>query len=62
VAHVDLERGNVPVAGCGASRRLTENDGPFGVVVWGADSAASYGYPAGSDISKINEVTLPVPG
>ncbi|MDC0715779.1 IgGFc-binding protein [Nannocystis bainbridge] len=62
VAHVDLERGNVPAAGCGTSRHLAESDGPFGVVVWGTDSAASYGYPAGSDISKINEVTLPVPG
>lgn len=62
VAHVDLERGDVPVAGCGTSRHLAESEGPFGVVVWGTDSAASYGYPAGSDISKINEVELPVPG
>lgn len=62
VAHVDLERANVPVANCGTSRHLAESDGPFGIVVWGTDYAASYGYPAGSDISKINEVVLPTPG
>ncbi len=62
VAHVDLERGNVPVAACGTSRHLAESDGPFGVVVWGTDTYSSYGYPAGSDVSKINEVMLPVPG
>lgn len=60
-AHVDLERGGVPVGNCGTSRHLAESDGPFGVVVWGTDLYASYGYPAGSDISKINEVELPVP-
>ncbi len=60
-AHVDLERGNVPVGQCGTSRHLAESDGPFGIVVWGTDRYASYGYPAGSDISKINEVVLPVP-
>jgi hypothetical protein len=61
-AHVDLERGGVPVASCGTSRHLAESDGPFGIVVWGTDLYASYGYPAGSDIAKINEVELPVPG
>ncbi|MBZ5713368.1 IgGFc-binding protein [Nannocystis pusilla] len=61
VAHVDLERGNVPTGMCGTSRHLAESEGPFGVVVWGTDVYASYGYPAGSDIAKINEVELPVP-
>ena len=60
-AHVNLEFGGVPVANCGTSRHLAESEGPFGVVVWGTDWYASYGYPAGSDISKINEVVLPVP-
>ncbi len=60
-AHVDLERGGVPVSNCGTSRHLAESDGPFGIVVWGTDLYASYGYPAGSDISKINEVEIPVP-
>lgn len=60
-AHVDLERGGVPVGSCGTSRHLAESEGPFGIVVWGTDLYASYGYPAGSDISKINEVEIPVP-
>ncbi len=61
-AHVDLERANVPVAQCGTSRHLAESDGPFGIVVWGTDYYASYGYPAGSDISKITDIELPIPG
>jgi hypothetical protein len=60
-AHVDLERGGVPSGSCGTSRHLAESDAPFGVVVWGTDTFASYGYPAGSDISKITEVELPIP-
>jgi hypothetical protein len=36
--------------------------GPFGITVWGEDSAASYGYPAGGNLASINEVVvLPVP-
>ena len=61
-AHVELERSGVPVGNCGTSSHLATSDGPFGIVVWGTDLASSYGYPAGSDISKINAVTLPVPG
>jgi hypothetical protein len=61
-AHVDLEVANTPVAQCGTSRHLAESAGPFGIVVWGTDSYASYGYPAGSDISKITDIELPVPG
>jgi hypothetical protein len=61
-AHVELERGGVPVGACGTSRHLAESEGQFGVVVWGTDLYSSYGYPAGSTIAKINEVVLPVPG
>jgi hypothetical protein len=61
VAHVDLERGGNPVAMCGTSRHLAESDGPFGIVVWGTDRYASYGYPAGSSIADINEIVVPVP-
>ncbi len=33
--------------------------GPFGITVWGEDSAASYGYPAGGNLSTINSVVVP---
>lgn len=61
-AHVDLERGGVPSGNCGTSRHLAESDGLFSIIVWGTDLYASYGYPAGSNIAKINEVELPLPG
>jgi hypothetical protein len=32
---------------------------PFGITVWGEDNAASYGYPAGGNLSTINTVVVP---
>jgi hypothetical protein len=32
---------------------------PFGLTVWGLDSAASYGYPAGTNVASINTVVIP---
>jgi hypothetical protein len=59
VAHVDLVRGTVPVAQCTGSRQQATSKGQFGVVVWGTDWFASYGYPAGGNIGEINPVTVP---
>ena len=62
VAHVDLSRGFVGATpACETSRHEATSSGAFGITVWGTDYYASYGYPAGSDIAKINEVELPVP-
>jgi len=60
VAHVDLLRDNLPVANCGTSRHLATSSLPFGVVVWGTDFYASYGYPAGGNFSQVNTVVVPV--
>lgn len=59
VAHVDLVRGQIPVGQCGTSRHEASSEGTFGVVVWGTDWFASYGYPAGGNIGAINQVSVP---
>ena len=32
---------------------------PFGITVWGYDSASSYAYPAGASVKPINTVVVP---
>jgi hypothetical protein len=60
VAHVDLIRGAVGVTpACETSRHLATSEGKFGVVVWGTDYYASYGYPAGGNVGSINAVVVP---
>ncbi|APR74904.1 Hypothetical protein A7982_00250 [Minicystis rosea] len=59
VAHVDLTRGASPIAQCTGSRHEATSKGQFGVMVWGTDFYASYGYPAGGNIGSINNVTVP---
>lgn len=59
VAHVELFRGNVGVdADCETSQHVASSDGDFGVMVWGTDYFASYGYPAGGGLESINGVVL----
>ena len=41
---------------CGAGRHEIKSTGPFGVTVWGTAFVASYGYPGGSAIRKLNSV------
>jgi hypothetical protein len=58
-AHVELFRSGVAaVPACATSQHLADSDGNFGVVVWGTDSAASYGYPAGGNLQSINQVDV----
>jgi hypothetical protein len=59
VAHVDLVRGGQPVAQCNGSRHEAKSEGTFGVMVWGTDWYASYGYPAGGYVRSINSVYVP---
>jgi hypothetical protein len=59
IAQVDLVRGNRPVKDCTTSRHVASSNGLFGLLVWGTDWAASYGYPAGGNFTSINEVVVP---
>lgn len=57
-ARVDLVRKNVPNGKCGVSAHKAKSDGKFGVVVWGVDWWASYAYPAGGSVAKLNDVIV----
>jgi len=58
-AHVELYRGGTAlVPACETSQHRARSDGGFGVVVWGIDRAASYGYPAGGNLHAINQVDV----
>ncbi len=54
---VDLQR-ITPVGTCKPGRQVAQSTAPFGVTVWGLDSAASYAYPAGGGVVKINSVVI----
>jgi hypothetical protein len=60
--NVDLVRATKAVAGCQNGPHLATSAGPFGLLVWGLDKAASYSYPAGGSFRAINSVVLlPIP-
>lgn len=44
---------------CKNGGQVASSDGAFGVMVWGMDNYASYGYPAGGNIAPINAVVVP---
>jgi hypothetical protein len=59
LAHVELYRGSTAqVAGCATSQHVAQSEAPFGIMVWGTDYFASYGYPAGGSLQTINEVDI----
>jgi hypothetical protein len=60
-AHVELVRGGVPVGKCDQSRAEATSKEPFGVVVWGTDSWASYAYSAGGNLRALNKVAVTPP-
>ena len=59
VSECDLVRGNQALKNCATSRHVASSKGLFGLVVWGTDWAASYGYPAGGNLTSINQVVVP---
>jgi hypothetical protein len=60
VAHVQLMLAGVPFGNCATSRHVATSDGAFGVIVWGTDADASYGYPAGGNFGPANDVVVPI--
>jgi hypothetical protein len=59
VAHVELYRGSTgAVPACETSQHLASSEGEFGIMVWGTDWYASYGYPAGGNLKTLNEVSI----
>jgi hypothetical protein len=59
-ATVDLLRAGRSASGCTNGRHTAQSDAPFGITVWGLDSYASYGYPAGGNASVLSAVPVPL--
>ena len=57
--HVDLRNAQAPVGKCDNGLHTIKSDVPFGITVWGYDSASSYAYPAGASVKPINAVVVP---
>ncbi len=59
IAHVDLTRKFASQSGCTSGAHTAESAGAFGIAVWGLDWWASYAYPAGGSVAKLNDVIVP---
>ena len=59
VTNVDIQRASVPNGACKNGPQVASSAGPFGLMVWGEDEAASYAYPAGGNVAPINAVVVP---
>jgi IgGFc binding protein len=57
--HVDLATAGAGVGKCNNGLHTASSDTPFGITVWGYDSASSYAYPAGASVKPINTVVVP---
>lgn len=55
---VDLVRSAEPVGTCRNGPQHAASSQPFGITVWGLDDASSYAYPAGGNVSVLNEVVV----
>jgi hypothetical protein len=59
VTRIDLVAGGMPQGKCNNGVHTATSTGPFGLTVWGWDSAVSYAYPAGMSTLPINTVQVP---
>jgi hypothetical protein len=57
--NIDLVRAGMPNGTCNNGPHTATSTGPFGLMVWGLDEAASYAYPAGGNVAPINTVVVP---
>jgi hypothetical protein len=57
MTRVDLQRLN-PVGSCTNGRHTASSGGAFTIMVWGLANFASYAYPAGGNVGKINPVVV----
>jgi hypothetical protein len=65
-ARVDLLRGVAPGTmpdggACANGRHVAQSNGPFGLVVYGLDTYASYAYPAGGNAAVLSGVVVQPP-
>jgi hypothetical protein len=53
-----IKKQNLFAGTCKDGLQTATSDGPFGITVWGLANYASYGYPAGGNVSTLNAVYL----
>jgi hypothetical protein len=58
-ATVDLMRGGAGNGTCQNGPHAAKSKGHFGLTVWGLGDYASYGYPAGTNAARINDIVIP---
>jgi hypothetical protein len=56
---VDLVRAGSANGACQNGSHSAKSTAPFGLTVWGLAEAASYSYPAGTNVAAINQVVIP---
>ena len=59
VTRIDLVTGGVPNGTCNNGAHSATSAEPFGLTVWGWDTAVSYAFPAGMSTLPINTVQVP---
>ena len=59
IAKVTLVKQSVNQGACGNGAHSASSAAPFGVMVWGTATFASYAYPAGGRAAPINSVVVP---
>jgi len=57
ITNVDLQR-DTPVGSCTNGLHTASSQGAFNIMVWGLATFASYAYPAGGNVGKINPVVV----
>jgi hypothetical protein len=57
--HVDVQHAGAAVGNCDNGLHTISSSAPFGITVWGYDSASSYAYPAGASVKPINTLVIP---
>ncbi|HTR53686.1 MAG TPA: IgGFc-binding protein [Kofleriaceae bacterium] len=57
ITNADLQR-DTPVGSCTNGRHTASSAGAFNIMVWGLAYFASYAYPAGGNVGKINPVVV----
>lgn len=59
IAQIYLVNGGIGSGACKNGPQSASSNGPFGIMVWGLSTYASYGYPAGGNVATINTIVIP---
>ncbi len=55
---MELYRSGAGPAACLTAQHTATSTQPFGLMVWGLDDFASYGYPGGALLRELNDVDV----